>query len=387
LNEFLDEVETYFKEVNTCFRRVSQGDYKRRAIHESLPGQLASSLQRVNQSIDAMEANVGYVSRNKLLSDLHELNTRNLLSNLRGNQADLAAVSGEMDEVERIALSNATMSNSSRETVDEIRDELGQIRSGTANMAEVVGALSNESQAVSEALKIISDIADQTSLLALNASIEAARAGEHGRGFSVVATEVKALSERTKKATVEISATIDRFRERVTQMVGEADGMREQTARIGTTVEEFHNRFTALSESAQTTIERVIRARDKAFGSLVKVDHIVYKQNGYLSINHKGEVPETQAVAVDHTRCRLGKWYYGDEARERFGATQGFRAIEKPHAEVHGFMQQALEASRTNWEKDERLRAEIVRLVDAVEQASQRVMAGIDAMTTERHAT
>jgi len=88
-----------------------------------------------------------------------------------------------------------------------------QIAERVKESATTVGNLGARSDQIGEIISTIEDIADQTNLLALNAAIEAARAGEQGRGFAVVADEVRALAERTTKATQEIGRMIRAIQE------------------------------------------------------------------------------------------------------------------------------------------------------------------------------
>ena len=385
LNEFLDQVECYFKEVDACFKAVTRGDFNRTALDTGLPGLFQKSLQRINESIEIVKTNHDLVVKNELGAALAETSGLNLIDNLKSSQADLVKISAQMEHVVGVATSNGENAKNSTAMVADITQSLNNIDTSIRSVATVVRALGEDSKKVTESLSMITGVADQTNLLALNASIEAARAGEHGRGFAVVAEEVKKLSQHTKEAAIDVATTLQSFNARVNEMTGEADNAAVLAESIKGKVDDFETRFAEFSESSSETIDYVSYAKDKSFGLLAKVDHIIFKQNTYIAIDKGEDSVEYKAAQVNHKDCRLGKWYFEGAGLEQFSETNAYQQLNEPHAGVHNGAHNALSCSREDWKSDDAIRQELLDNVSSLEEASGEVMVLMDEMVDEKH--
>ena len=122
--------------------------------------------------------------------------------------ASIAQVEANAARSYDLALAVADAAESGMKAVRETIDGMEQIRQSVVEANAVVSRLGDRSVAIGKILNVIEDVAEQTNLLALNAAILAAQAGEYGKGFSVVAAEIRELSERTASSTRDIANLI-----------------------------------------------------------------------------------------------------------------------------------------------------------------------------------
>lgn len=135
-----------------------------------------------------------------------------------------AELNGHIDDIVQSAQTGNQSVQANLGVVNETVESIDTLAEQLVGASTRVQALYNSSEKIGQIIEVITNIADQTNLLALNAAIEAARAGEHGRGFAVVADEVRTLAERTRTSAIEVQGMVEQIQQNTKGVVSTMSG-------------------------------------------------------------------------------------------------------------------------------------------------------------------
>jgi methyl-accepting chemotaxis protein len=306
-------------EVSAVVNTMASGDFSRLPKSEPEPGSLLEHAYQMQAKLRHMILEVKTQS-NHVGGMAHSLaSSANQISENVNNESD--AVASMAAAIEELSVSTTHISDQganakriagdSRSNAEQGANVVNKTVTGLLDTARQIEAASGEvsrlgedATRISDVVKVIKEIADQTNLLALNAAIEAARAGEQGRGFAVVADEVRKLAERTASATNEINqmsakigsvasnalSSMDNVVKTTRQGVGDAEtaqtsikniqsGFSEVSAVIDEIAPALEEQNSAASELAKST-ERVSQMSEENSGAARNLQNLANELEG-----------------------------------------------------------------------------------------------------------
>ena len=166
--------------------------------------------------------------------------------------------------------------------VENVVNDIKAVRENSLALKQDMLVLDEHAKSISHVMGVISDIADQTNLLALNAAIEAARAGEAGRGFAVVADEVRKLAEKTMASTGDVGQAVNAIRKSMDKSMAQVDttvSNIERTTHTATKSGEALQEIVSMAGDTVRQVESIVTACEQQATAAEEVSHSISNVN------------------------------------------------------------------------------------------------------------
>ena len=244
--------------------------------------QLSAQVEQVNRGTEVQRDRIG--------------STATAMEEMNATVLEVARSAGKASEQAEATRSKAQQGT---ELVNNVIGAIHQVNTVAVELQTNMQELGAQAESIGGVMNVISDIADQTNLLALNAAIEAARAGEAGRGFAVVADEVRKLAEKTMSATTEVGSSIRGIQSstanNITRVGKAATSVQEATELAGTSGTALQE-ILHLADNNSTLISGIATAAEEQSATSEEINRAIEEVNRIAAETSSGMMQSSSAV-------------------------------------------------------------------------------------------
>jgi methyl-accepting chemotaxis protein len=258
--------------------------------------QAAAIANRVAAASEELSAQVEEVSRGADQQRDRMESTATAMTEMNATVLEVARSAGQASEQSEATRSKA---NDGASLVDKVVHSINQVNKVAATLQTNMQALGSQAESIGGVMNVISDIADQTNLLALNAAIEAARAGEAGRGFAVVADEVRKLAEKTMSATQEVGANITAIQQSAVTNINEVSEAVKAVSEATTLANTSGQALTEIVELASvnsSVVASIATAAEEQSATSEEINHAIDEISRIVADTADGMIQAASAV-------------------------------------------------------------------------------------------
>jgi methyl-accepting chemotaxis protein len=258
--------------------------------------QASNISNRVAAASEELSAQVEQVSRGAEMQRTRVESTASAMTEMNSTVLEVARNAGEASERSEQTRNKA---DDGSQLVNKVVQSIHSVNRVTAVLHANMQELGTQAESIGGVMNVISDIADQTNLLALNAAIEAARAGEAGRGFAVVADEVRKLAEKTMQATQEVGGNITAIQNSARTNI---DSVAEASKAVTEATELVNSSGDALTEivnlasASSALVASIATAAEQQSATSEEINHAIEEINNVVGETTDGMVQASSAV-------------------------------------------------------------------------------------------
>ena len=283
-------VVTLRENINGMMKQVITSAEQVAAASQQLTASADQSTIAINQVAESIVTVAGACTEQFSEVEQAAQNAEALKNHMDSVSKTLKVSTGKIQDTTKAA-------EDGRKSVKNAVDQMQKIETSVSASARVIAQLGEESDKIGKIVDAISEIAEQTNLLALNAAIEAARAGEHGKGFAVVADEVRKLAEQSRESAQEISTLIGSIQEKAQDAV---QAMESGVTNVKNGADAVDGAGATFGEIVNmvTDVEQGSHQMGKIVAELVESTNIITKSVDNISVKSRQVAKESETVSA-----------------------------------------------------------------------------------------